>query len=46
MRQAVADHRQSKFDWGWKYRGARYQGNVTLAEVLSKCKFVIVKRSK
>jgi len=41
MRQSVAEHRQSKFDWGWKYRH-NSQGHMTIKEVLAKAKIIIV----
>ncbi len=47
MRQSVGDYRQSKFDWGWKYRHATIQGKCSVAEVLKNAKvIVIIKKSK
>jgi len=47
MRGNVGDFRQSRFDWGWKYKHAAIQGRVSVAEVLRNAKVIIViKKSK
>ena len=38
MRGNIADHRQSKFEWAWKYGKQSYQAHTTQADVLAKAK--------
>jgi len=47
MRGNIADHRQSKFEWAWKYGKQSYQGHTTQADVLNKCiKITVIKHKE
>ena len=47
MRGNIADHRQSKFEWAWKYGKQSYQAHTTQADVLNKCiKITVIKHKE